>query len=235
MPLENNQAGFSPSFKETDFLKQVGKTVSGKPITHDQLTAIFADICIGLEIGQPDFVLDLGCGNGFITSMLAGKCSAVIGVDRMESLLKIAREYNQPENVTYYQLSILDPALKACFPKDRAFTKILMYEALQHFTEADLPKILDLIRGSSAPGALAFLASIPDKDRLWDFYDTDEKRAMYQIRKNRHEEKIGTWWDKKLIEKACRENGFGIQFLSQNPLLHTAYYRFDVRLSMLAK
>jgi cyclopropane fatty-acyl-phospholipid synthase-like methyltransferase len=231
MKREKSRVTSTHILGESEFLQQVGKTVSGKPISHDQFMAILLDIYKGLDLNKTDIVLDMCCGNGLVTAEIAKKCNSIIGIDHSDSLVKIAKEYYQPENITYYQGSILDPGIKTYFLNVRPFTKILMYEALQHFTEDDLATILEITTEISTPNVVIFWGSIPDKDKIWDFYDTDEKREMYQIRKSRNEEKIRNWWDKKIIEKECLRNGYKIQFLAQNPILHSAYYRFDVQLS----
>jgi 2-polyprenyl-3-methyl-5-hydroxy-6-metoxy-1,4-benzoquinol methylase len=206
-------------------LKQVEKTVSGQPISPAQFEAIILDVRKALEINKNDRVLDMCCGNGVITAEIAKACDSILGIDYSEPLIKIAKKYNQSDNTAYYHMSVLDQNLINLV--DRLFTKIYMYEALQHFTEKDLIKILDLIREISTPDAVIFFGSVPDLDKIWDFYNTDERREDYRIRKSKNEEAIGTWWNRKTIEEICLQRGFELKFLAQNQLLHSAHYRFD--------
>jgi len=216
-------------FEETEFLKQVGKTVSGQPITSAQLEAQISDIHKALNLSKDDFVLDMCCGNGVITTEISRMCQSVIGIDFSEPLIKIAEKYNNPENVTYFCMSVLDQSVKRL--ANEPFTKIYMYEALQHFSEDVFPKILELITEISTSNSVIFLGGIPDMDRLWDFYDTEERREDYRIRKGKNQEAIGTWWKQKDIADVCFQNGFECEVLSQNQLLHSAHYRFDIRLT----
>jgi cyclopropane fatty-acyl-phospholipid synthase-like methyltransferase len=216
-------------YAETDFLKQVGKTVSGQPITLAQLAAQVSDIQKALNVCSNDHILDLCCGNGVITARISKVCDSIVGVDFSEPLIRIAEKYNNPGNVTYVCMSALDPKIRRLVGKP--FTKVYMYEALQHFDEADLPGLLALVIDVSASDAVIFLGGIPDKDRIWEFYDTEERREEYRRRKSENREAIGTWWSQKKIADVCDQNGLDCETVPQSPLLHSAHYRFDVRLA----
>ena len=60
------------------------------------------------ELPNRDFdnVLDIGCGNGFITSKLPGK--NILGVDISENAIKFAKEKNTNQNINYIQGSIFE-------------------------------------------------------------------------------------------------------------------------------
>lgn len=220
---------FPVKFMETDFLKQVEKTVGGKPISPVQFEAIISDIHNALGTQKDDVVLDICCGNGVITAIMSKACKSIVGVDYSEPLIKIAQKYNKPENASYFQRSVLELDSKKL--PNTPFTKIYMYEALQHFNEDDFPKILNLIKEVADPNMVIFIGSIPDVDKLWDFYDTDERRKDYMIRKSKNQEAIGTWWKQKHIVDMSLQNGFECEILLQSQVLHTAHYRFDVRLT----
>lgn len=216
-------------FGETEFLKQLGKTVSGVPITSDQFSAQLADIRKALNINSNDLILDLCCGNGIITAQLSKECSIIVGIDFSDPLISIAKKYNMPSNVRYYCMSALDPKIK--FITDKPFTKVYMYEALQHFEENDLEILLMQIKDISNPEVVIFLGGIPDIDKIWDFYDTKERRLDYEVRKKENREAIGTWWRQSIIHEASKKCGFESMVLAQNALLHSAHYRFDVLLT----
>ena len=224
----NQQAAL---FEETEFLKQVQKTVSGQPITPAQFDALVSDIRNSLDIRSDDFIFDMCCANGVITAKIAKACRAVIGIDFSEPLINIAGKYNKPANVTYFCMSVLDQNVKKL--TNNPFSKVYMNESLQHFKEDDLPEILELIIAVSSPTPVILISGIPDIDKLWDFYDTDERREEYKRRKSQNQEAIGTWWSRDYIADVCLQNGLKCEFLSQNPILHSAHYRFDVRLTKL--
>jgi 2-polyprenyl-3-methyl-5-hydroxy-6-metoxy-1,4-benzoquinol methylase len=220
---------FPAKFKDTDFLRQVGKTVGGQPISAEQFGRLIQDIHNALELDSQDRVLDLCCGNGVITSAVASSCASILGVDYSAPLIDVARKHNKPANAEYFCASVLDSGLKRV--ARGPYTKVYMYEALQHFKESDLPILLNLLRDVTSPRAIMLLASVPDADRLWDFYDTPERQADYRKRMSENREAIGTWWKKEKISQIASEHGLDATFLAQNPILHTAHYRFDVRLT----
>lgn len=218
-------------YDETDFLRQVGKTINGQPIDHAQLFAQLADIQKALDLGHLDRLLDMCCGNGVLTAKLSERCQSVVGIDFSEPLIEIANRHNRPENVRYFCLSALDP--KIANTTAHPFTKVYMYEALQHFEEDQLHDLLFLIRGIATADATIFIGGIPDNEKVWNFYDTDDRRRDYWQRKRENREAIGTWWKRDYISDACRSCRFDVEFLNQDPVLSSARYRFDVRLQPL--
>ena len=107
--------------------------------------------------------------------------------------------------------------------------KIVMYEALQHFSMEQLVKLLGKL-SSLGPGSLVFLGSIPNKEKLNAYYDTEEKYTFYLQRESEGKPHIGRWWLMEEIEQIVSTRGFKAIFLPQVPTLYTAYYRFDVLL-----
>jgi len=219
-------SSFPKKFGKTEFLKQVGKSVGGKGISHERLNTLIASLITNLEIQQSDKVLDLCCGNGLITGKIASLCQEITGVDQSDYLINVAKQYNAHPNTKYWCSSILDLDTSD-YGK---FSKIYMYEALQHFEVTQLTDILNLIDKVSEPNATILLASIPDKNLIWEFYNTDERREEYYKRKAAGNEAIGTWWERNFLEEVSQAHGYRVQFLTQNPLLHTAHYRFDLLL-----
>ena len=104
-----------------------------------------------------------------------------------------------------------------------------MYEALQHFSLEQFAKLLDELCGLET-GSLVFLGSIPNKEKLNVYYDTEEKYAFYMQRESEGKPHIGRWWLIEEIEQFVSMRGFKATLLPQEPTLYTAYYRFDVLL-----
>jgi 2-polyprenyl-3-methyl-5-hydroxy-6-metoxy-1,4-benzoquinol methylase len=217
-------------YGETEFLKQIGNTIAGIPISSDQFNSSISDINDALDITSNDIILDLCCGNGIRTYEISKVCNSIIGIDFSQPLITIANKYFKKENITYYCMSILDKKIREIGLEP--FTKIYMYEALQHFDKCDFEKILNQIRYLSSSKAVVLLASIPDSEKLWDFWNFDARRRKYYLhRKDKKTDPLGTWWTKNEINTICVRSGFDVQFQEQNEHTHTAYYRFNVRLT----
>ena len=220
---------FPTQFTKDDFLKQVAKTVQGEPITSLQFDRIILDAIQKLELTENDNVLDLCCGNGLITSAIAAKCNSIVGIDFSKPLIEIAQEYHSLNNTKYLNLSALDITFEN-LQVDRPFTKILMYEGLQYFQEDQLSDLLQALLALSDNGIVMLFGGVPDKDKIWHFYDTPERQHEYETRKAQGMEAIGTWWGKSFIHQICSRYGLKCEFLPQHALFHTAHYRFDVRI-----
>lgn len=218
---------------ETDYLRQVGKTVHGQAISTDQFQCLVDNIASQLNLHPEDALLDLCCGNGLITSHLASKCRKVVGVDYSEPLIAVAQRDHQRDNIQYVRASILDldpEILSAGEP----FSKVLMYEALQHFSGKDLWKILQVMLSLSTADASILIGSIPDRTRKRSFYNTPYRLIVATWRQVTARNAIGSWWTRKDINKISEQMKLHCQFLSQNERLHTAHYRFDALLKRIA-
>ena len=211
------------------YLEQVGKTVNGRPISARQLQRLISDISHNLELQAGDVLLDLCCGNGLITHCLAGECHKVVGVDYSEPLLTIARRDHQCENTTYLYASILDMDIEVISSLG-PFNKVLMYECLQHFDKRDLSTLLNIVLSLSMSEVLILIGSIPDEDRRGKFYNTPKRRITAFQKGLMGRDAIGTWWTQKEISRAAKERDLPCEYLEQSEELHTAHYRFDVRL-----
>lgn len=208
----------------TDFLRQVGKTVNGVPVSEASINIIVDGITSMLKIQPNDHVLDLCCGNGMITARCAAYCGGIVGVDYSRPLIDIANRYFKRENVEYIFADVMQLPESL---KGRVFTKVYMYEAIQHLETEDMMLVLDGVRRSLAEGAPVLLGSIPDKDRLWNFYDTPARREEYHRRTEDGTEVIGRWWGKGELKGLAERCGYRMEAAAQDARLHTAHYRFD--------
>lgn len=206
-------------------LKQVGKTINGQDISETQIKLIVENIANILRLNANDSVVDLCCGNGLITRQLAPRVKEVVGVDFSQGLIETAKIFNSFPNIKYINSDVLrlDPAFYF------GLKKILMYEALQHFSADQFGQLFDELSYLGV-GSLVFLGSIPNEEKIRKYYDTEEKYAFYMQREGEGNPHMGRWWLMKEIEQLVSTYGFNATFLHQEPTLYTAYYRFDVLL-----
>ena len=207
-----------------DVLRQVGKTVNGQPVPSASLDAMADDIRRGLALNREDRLLDLCCGNGLLTSRCAAHCREVVGVDVSAFLIGVARSRFARPNVEYVQA---DACRLPAEVVGKPFTKICVYEALQHFTEDETRILLEGLP-RSAP---VFLGSVPDRERLWNFYDTPARRDEYHRRVKDGTEAIGHWWTSADLARLGGSLGYAVTILAPDPALHVAHYRFDALLT----
>jgi cyclopropane fatty-acyl-phospholipid synthase-like methyltransferase len=217
---ESNSRQFDGSL-----LKQVGKTVNGREVSELQIRIMVNTIAKVLQLCTKDSLVDLCCGNGLITKQLGSLVKNVVGVDFSAGLIDAAKRYNVFHNIEYVHSDILRLDRKYM----RGLKKILMYEAMQHFSKKQLNNLFYEL-SNLTKGSLVLLGSIPDKEKLSDYYDTPEKLTFYMQRKSEGRPHIGRWWLMGEIKQIASLHDFKAIFLQQDSKLYTSYYRFDVLL-----
>jgi len=213
----------------SEFLKQVGYTVQGRPITDDQFHHIVRQVRQRLGLESTDRVLDLCCGNGLVTHLLALHCQEILGIDFSQSLLNVARRNHCPDNVLYRHLNVLNlDQLRRNHAN--MFNKVNMVAGLQYIKRKDFQSLLENLLQLTTEKRVILLAHVPDRSRKWIFYNTPKRVLAYYYRSLTHQETIGTWWDREEISRIGERLGMQCEFHDIHPSLHLSQYRFDVTL-----
>jgi 2-polyprenyl-3-methyl-5-hydroxy-6-metoxy-1,4-benzoquinol methylase len=101
--------------------------------------------------------IDLGCGSGRFTGLLADRCTAVVAVDIAEREIEIARAKRPNPNVEYRIGNILDVSPT----EDGSFDVVLSVNTLFHlFGQHGVDLVLDHVRSLVAPGGTAVIVDI---------------------------------------------------------------------------
>ena len=217
---------------DTQYFKQVGKTVNGAPISQQQYDTLIHDIEALLALIEQDHVLDLCCGNGLITSEIAKKCHDVVGVDFSDVLIRRAQESKPGPNIKYIQMDARKiRELGAEY--HGYFTKVLWYEALAFFDKNDLYEILNALKTITTDDATILIGSVLDAERKWNFFNTLSRKFNYVINivLLGREVGLGKWWKHQEIREVGNQLGFNFELHYQDKTLHTAHYRMDIKLS----
>lgn len=111
-------------------------------------------------------ILDIGCGNGFMTNLLAGEKHRAIGVDVNLTELKQAAQAFPKARITWYYIDLLNEAL----PEDK-FDIITFGASFQYFK--DPAQILSVCKSLLAPGGEIHIIDSP-------FYTQAEKEGAQQ-------------------------------------------------------
>jgi SAM-dependent methyltransferase len=127
--------------------------------------------------------VDLGCGSGRFTGLLADRYAEVLAVDIADRELAIARARRARPNITYQHRSLLDVTPEV----DGRFDLVLSVNAIHHVCDHDT--VLPRIRSLVAPGGLAVLVDIVrvsrhQRYRWWHRKEalTDATRALARHR-----------------------------------------------------
>lgn len=214
-----------------DSLKaQVGR---GHP--HD-MNIIAEDILQKLKINGEDIVLDLCCGNGLITKIIAENCNEVHGVDFSEILINTAKEKGSAPNICYYVENTLN--IDKLFPEN-FFDKAYCYAAFQYINPRDARKLIERLFEVTKPKGAILIGDITDKRKKWKvWYNTWRKRIGYlrqniyrRISRQEGEDDFGWWYHPNQITKICKELNLKCEILEQDKKLPHAHYRFDAIIS----
>ena len=112
-----------------------------------------------LDIEPRDIVIDIGCGEGFITSHLS-KAGFVIGIDISKTALLKAKQKIKKTNVCFILADATALPIKIA-----SLDKITLLEILEHLTEENQKLLLDQVdKILKAKGTL--LISVPYKEKI---------------------------------------------------------------------
>jgi SAM-dependent methyltransferase len=206
-----------------DLMGQVGRTVMRRPIAEDQIDLAALTIVNGLELGPEDILIDLCCGNGVVTERLAEHCASAFGVDYSGPLIEVARQRSSGR-VRYFEAAAEDIA-ELGLPAVPA--KISLNQGAQHMSKASLDAVVQAISLHFDVDRI-MLTDIPDRARVFAFYDMPERRAEYIRRRRAGNEAIGTWWDKTELEAIFDAHGYEAISLDLKAERYACRYRFDL-------
>lgn len=206
-------------------LLQVGRTKDNTPLGEEVMGKILEDVEGLLALQKSHKLLDLCCGNGYLTYRLAQHCAEAVGIDLSEKLIATARQsYSQP-NLTYHCADVLElPALSL----DTDFDRILLYFSFQYFDslakgEIALRNMAELL----APGGFILLGDVPQAEKKWVYYATWRQRYRYFRSLLRGSNPMGKFWGEKELHLIARKAGLAVEKRDQPAYLPYAHYRCD--------
>lgn len=118
-------------FRRLNRLNRIGNN----PYRESQRLDVIERLCRPM---REDRVLELGCGAGVYTRLLASRARGVVGVDFSEAAIRMARSENSAENIRYVLADIqnLSP-----FPPE-TFQKVVAIDVLEHLTDDQFDSVL---------------------------------------------------------------------------------------------
>jgi 2-polyprenyl-3-methyl-5-hydroxy-6-metoxy-1,4-benzoquinol methylase len=201
---------------------QVGRKVSGNLHADDLLDKIADKIALQMNLQSGDSLLDVCCGNGFLTGKLAPKCKEVFAVDFSEILITKAKEIDS-KNVNW----ICDDASQ--FNLNKQFDKVLLYFSFQYFESNEMAQLVlaNLVRHLK-PGGILLIGDIPDADFKWRYYNTFLKRFFAIWSQVKGKNNMGRFWNKNQLANMLNQLGLEVQLVQQENWQPYSWYRFDI-------
>jgi trans-aconitate methyltransferase len=208
-----------------DLLVQVSKTRFGAPVDPSQLQKLTDHIASRLPLTRTTRGLDLGCGNGLVTALLAPRLATIVGLDYSEALLETARRAHATPHVSYVQADLRD--LSSTPLPEAAFDVAWSVEVLQNLDPASLRDLLSWLVKAMTDDFRFLASGIPDRARIRAFYDTPERWDHHLAKEAAGEEQMGRWWFAEEIVEVAGDVGLTVEIGSLPDDYYTSSYRFD--------
>jgi ubiquinone/menaquinone biosynthesis C-methylase UbiE len=210
-----------PAQKDTQ--TQVLRTRNKVPISADKWAYTLAGVARQLDLSAGDQLLDLCCGNGLFAEFFANIVHEVEAVDLSPQLIARLQERGLP-NV---RASVGD-IREAQFGASR-FSKVFWYAGIQYIEERDIVVVIRRIRQWLKPGGILLIGDVPDRQKLWHYFNDAGRETAYFDGLAKAQPIIGTWLDRAWLEKLCVSAGFREAVaIPQDSALIYADFRFDL-------
>ena len=164
-------------------------------------------------------ILDMGCGTGLQTVLLADAAESVIGIDLAADLIKVARERCRGKNNALF---IVDDATKMPF-RDAVFDLIVSYgDVVSHIVDHYDEAIAEMARVTKPGGIVSF-----EVDNKWNagiFYIPRELKDACRVRGKGHDTRMWEGMRFKTftrgeLEKILAGNGLNILTVDAHNIL----------------
>ena len=128
---------------------------------------------LALKLVEGHSVLDIACGEGYGSNILAGKAASVVGVDICEDAVRHAREKYIRKNLNFIQGDCTDIPLG-----DASVEVVVSFETIEHHDQHD--EFLSEIKRVLVPGGLLIISS-PDRREYSDVTGYDNEYHVKEL------------------------------------------------------
>ena len=205
-----------------DLWGQVRRTVYGKPVPENQIQMMVDAIIAGLNLGRPDVLLDIGCGNGALTERLFPHCNECLGVDFSEYLISVANARFASPRHLFVCKDVLEYLAQEENPL--RFNKTVCFAVLSYLSDANARKVLKLVGERFVNVCSLFLGNIPDAECAASFFGADE---ISEAELNNPESQIGVWRTRQQMVEMAEEAGWQVRFQNMPHDFYQTTYRYN--------
>jgi ubiquinone/menaquinone biosynthesis C-methylase UbiE len=207
-----------------DAARQVGR-LHGKQTLSTDISAKCVEHLIQIgEINSAHHILDICCGNGMITALIAQHCNKIVGIDFAESLLIHAR--NSYPHIDFYQDDVKIPFTK--LPTSMKFDRITCCFSFQYFETYNhgLAVIKNLLPYLHPKGKI-ILTDVPDRKRFFRYYNSYSRLFHLAMLMANNKNDMGKFWSEEELNLIANELGLTGKKIEQPKDLPYAAYRMD--------
>ncbi|MDX2286092.1 MAG: class I SAM-dependent methyltransferase [Bacteroidia bacterium] len=202
---------------------QVARTVQGHTPGPDLLPRIAAHLLGLLEPRPQHRLLDVCCGNGALTRLLAPHVREIWGVDLSPAQIARAQAAGPPD--IQYRCG---DAVRLREAVEGPFDRISLYFSFQYLdTPAKARQAFRELAALLAPDGLLLIGDVPDRARLGVFYPRWQARLRYHADLRLGRSPMGRFWSAAALIRMAGAAGLELQAVPQPPDLPYAAYRSD--------
>lgn len=209
----------------SDQAQQVGRiSRHGKSLP---LTELANYIVQKIDLNPNDKLLDVCCGNGALSWLLAQNVGEFTGVDLSAKQIERARQMYPEGN--WQQL-----AAENLGALNKRYNKITLNFSFQYFTSnRQAMAVLRAMRLCASDDAQLLITDIPDVNFWHLYYPNTKSRLRWLFQKLTGKESMGKFWQQQKLAELCQKAGFEAVFIQQPDHFPYAWYRFDCLLRPL--
>jgi len=206
-----------------DEQSQVLRTRNKQPIDQASWEVTILTVAQQLELEAHDTVLDLCCGNGLFSAAFSPHVASIEAVD-ISAVLTARLEARGLPNVKVGTSDMRDAQFSA-----GSFSKVLWYAGIQYIDEPDIVLMVRKISRWMKPGGILMIGDIPDRSKLWDYFNNSARLTTYFDGLEQRKPIIGSWLDSDWLEKLCLASNFAsANAIPQDEELIYADFRYDL-------
>jgi cyclopropane fatty-acyl-phospholipid synthase-like methyltransferase len=211
---------YANDVSEKDEQSQVLRTIDKKPITEELWEFTLSKIDDVFNVLRGDNVLDLCCGNGLLSKHYIKKSATVTAVDVSNVLLR---------NISNIDgLTTINSDIRLLNFENNSFDKVILYAGIQYLNEKESIELIQNIYNWLKPNGCLFIGDIPDTNKRWNFYNTEDRQAVYFNNQLEGKAIVGYWFEKDWFDKLTDFIGFNEgRCHAQDDKLINSVFRFD--------
>jgi len=213
---------YPKTLAEDDLWGQVRRTVMGKPVSEEQISLMIHAISEGLDLQSQDTLLDIGCGNGALSSRLFSLLDHFIGVDASPYLIEIGQKYFSSKQHQFICNDALSYLQGVNLPD---IDKVLCFAVFSYLSDEQGELLLGTLHEKFPRLNKIFLGNLPDRERAHLFFSNQE--VTEEILHTPHSQ-IGVWRTVEQLKAMAERTGWCARVQYMPPEFYQAHYRFNL-------
>ena len=206
-------------FGKKDFWRQVRRTINGEPVKEDQIDLIIKQVRNMLDLKKSDKLLDLGCGNGALTVKFLPYVSKILGIDRSDYLIKIAKQNFEISNLKFECFELSNYTHRESIHN---FNKCLLYGVSSFLEDEIIYSLSEKLLHQN--NYYLMFGNIRELKYAENFYTEDVHDEVLKNTKT----SMGKWRTRDWYSKLAKKFNADIEFSKMPETFYASKYYFDV-------